>query len=287
MTPNSCVFLFSVACCSLCFPVVGTLGCSSHLFPLKDAYWSCHISRSGAHCSDYSFNDGSVRFQSPNRSDPAAPEGSDYGREGIKIHAALPPSEKYPFTLNHLSQRCNVAGVHATYPFSVFHAGAELVMWTPSWMLKGPCNKAFEVCNTLLQNYNVKIPLWMGKVRPAWHLRSLPHLTPLFSPHHVSLISHPVLPCSLLISPHLLIMTSGRRTCLALLGLRWQAGFSKYQHVDLVIRGKKVRQWTQQGGEVDYWVRGFRWSKNGLWLVRVRPLWWIIMSTFHSIVAFL
>lgn len=108
-----------------------------------------------------------------------------------------------------------------------------------------------------------------------------PNLTPLFSPHHVSLISHPVLRCSLLISPHLLIMTSGRRTCLALLGLRWQAGFSKYQHVDLVIRGKKVRLWTQQGGEVDYWFRGFRWSRNGLWLVRVGPLQWIIMSIFY------
>lgn len=108
-----------------------------------------------------------------------------------------------------------------------------------------------------------------------------PNLTPLFSPHHVSLISHPVLPCSLLISTHLLIMTSGRRTCLALLGLRWQAGFPKYQHVDLVIRGKKVRQWTQQGDEVDYWFRGFRWSENGLWLVRVGPLRWIIISMFH------
>lgn len=110
---------------------------------------------------------------------------------------------------------------------------------------------------------------------------SLPQPHSTLSPHHVSLISRPVLPCSLLISPHLLIMTSGRRTCLALLGLRWQAGFSKYQHVDLVIRGKKVRQWTQQREEGDYWFKGFRWSKNKLWLVRVGPLWWIIMSMLH------
>lgn len=156
-----------------------------------------------------------------------------------------------------------MAEVHATYPFSVFHAGAELVTWKPSWMLKGPCNKAFEVCNTLLQNYNVKIPLWMVKVCPAWHLLPLPQAHSSLSPPHISLISRPVLPCSLLISPHLLIMTSGRRTCLAQLGLRWQAGFSKYQHVDSVIRGKKVRQWTQQGGEVDYWFRGFRWVRTG------------------------
>lgn len=59
---------------------------------------------------------------------------------------------------------------------------------------------------------------------------------------------------------------------------------SKYQHVDVAIRGKKSEAVDPTGRGVDYWFRreivGFSGSKDGLWLVRVGPLWCIIMPVF-------
>lgn len=144
----------------------------------------------------------------------------------------------------------------------VSHAGVGPAMWMAAWMLISRCNKVFEVCNTLLQNHNVKIPLWIGRLA-LLDTPGSPPPPPRPQPLSTTRLSHcaaPALPhyCTPTVpSPHLpqhlLIITSGRKTCLALIGLRWQKGFPNTNMWDVVIRGKKVREWTQQGGG---WIIG-------------------------------
>ena len=59
----------------------------------------------------------------------------------------------------------------------VSHAGVGPAMWMAAWMLISRCNKVFEVCNTLLQNHNVKIPLWIGRLA-LLDTPGSPHPTP-------------------------------------------------------------------------------------------------------------
>lgn len=67
----------------------------------------------------------------------------------------------------------------------VSHAGVGPAMWMAAWMLISRCNKVFEVCNTLLQNHNVKIPLWIGRLAlldtPGSPPTPAPPPTPLYN----------------------------------------------------------------------------------------------------------
>lgn len=180
---------------------------------------------------------------------------------------------KVSFSSSHLSSHCDPRLVLLTESLAwVSHAGVVgLAAWMAAWMLIGRCNKVFEVCNTLLQNHNVKIPLWIGRSGFAWHLPAPPlplspslslslskarththttnlsHLRALAAPHP----SLPPSPSSL----HLLIITSDKKTCLPLIGLEWQEGFWNTNTWDVAIRGKKIklRELTTQAGG---WIIG-------------------------------
>lgn len=139
------------------------------------------------------------------------------------------------------------------------HAGVGLSVWMAAWMLIGRCNKVFEVCNTLLQNHNVKILFESGdsvlldSIRPLtlspWLLLKaltvFPFLLLCFCPM-------PIPSCSP--SPHILISPTSFNIHFCQKGLSCSDMFwmmsrcSKFQHVRSSYPWEKRHKWTHQGG---------------------------------------